>query len=443
MKNIALSKGYEALRRKGANCPECGAVLHLPARVPAENDVIQCSACSWSGGPFDFISSDDDWGAVKQQPAGSKIVKSETADGVRWLMPAAKRLNFLCVFAFLWLSFISFFTAMVLFGEVEDDMSRWAVSLFLVPFWAVGLGVGYAGLRMMLLESILLVNSGEVQLMQKLFGKVKVKELSRAEVKRVERYTAYSQNDRPVYGLRIVTGGKEKLDFGSRLNEDEKRWLLSELKELLVSRKERKVANMSSASGYGGAMQLSSYADLQEIQEKGLELNRVGNSGFRIEREHLSGKWFMLGGLIAAAVSVFLFSRAMEMFDDMGRDFDFFELISLLFELVPFIIGLGFGVAALGAFAAARHFWGLIEQFEFSNDELVVKKGKRGHRMKETRYPKDVFHSGTSRESGSVNNEPRYSVSVKGRSKRVGIVSFVKRDTADQLLGWLDVWFGH
>jgi hypothetical protein len=443
MKRKAMRSGYALLRKKGANCPECGKALHLPREMPEGDDVLQCTSCSWSGGMMDLIPSGNDWGELSSQPAGSKIVKSEIAEGVRWLMPASKRPNFLCFFALIWLGFISFMSFGALFGEVEGDEPTWILFLFFIPFWLVGIGVAYAGLRMMLMESILLVNAEEVQLMQKLFGKVKLKKLKRADVKRVERYTAYKQNERPVYGIRVVTDGKEKLAFGSRLKEDDKRWLLSELREVLMPKMETSRPVVSSAAGYGGAMQIASYDSLDEIVEKGLKLKRVGHDSFRLEREHKSGGWFLLGGLVGCVVSGFLFFSSYQSLDFIDEGFDFFDLLGALLSAVPFIMALVFGAMGIGAFFAAKHFMGLVERFEFSPDELLVKKGKRGHRGKETRYSKDTFHSVSSRNAGHVNNDPRYSVSLKGRNKRVSLVGFVKQDTADHLVSWLDVWLGH
>ncbi|MGJ8671455.1 hypothetical protein [Rubritalea sp.] len=442
IKDFAMRKGYTLLRKKGASCPECGEALDLPEQIPEGDDMLHCSGCNWSGGVFDLVTSADDWGNIQSQPVGSKIIKSETAEGLRWLMPASKRPNFLFFFALIWLGFISFFTFMVVFGSAESEEAGWAVGLFLVPFWAVGGGVAYWGLRMMLMESILLVNAEEVQLMQKLFGKVKLKKVLRSEVKQVERYTAYKQNDRPVYGVRIKTSGKEKIDFGSRLKDEEKRWLVSELSDVLEPKLEINKKSVGSEAAYGGAMKLVSYDELDEIQEKGLKLKRVGDKGFRIEREHQSGKWFLIGGLIGICVSVFLFSQAIDSFD-LGDDFGFMELIDIVFSAVPLIIGLAFGALGLGSLWAAGHFIGLVEKFEFSPDELLVKKGKKGQLGKKVSYTKDTFHSSLKRNLGEVNNDSRYSVSLKGRSKRAAIVGFVKEELADSLVSWLDAWLGH
>ena len=444
MKRLAMRKGYALLRSKGANCPECGSSLDLPRELPEGDDLLHCSACSWSGGMMDLMASNDGWGEVREQPAGSKIVKSSMDGGTQWLMPASKKPNFLCFFALLWLGFVGFITFTLLFGTVEGEDPVWVFLLFLIPFWAVGLGVGYGGLRMMLMESILVVDQSEVRLMQRLFGKVKLKRLGREEVKCVERYTAYSQNERPVYGLRIATGGKEKIAFGSRLKEDEKRWLLSELREVLdlQSRRKSKVQSTAQAAEYGGAVSLISYEDLEEISEGGLEVKRVGYDGFRMKRKHQSGKWYLLGGVVGLVVSVFLFSEAFESLDLESEDFGLLDLVSLLFDVMPFVIGLVFGAMAIGALFAARHFMGLVEYFEFSPQELVVRKAKQGQRGKVTRYAKDVFHSATRRNTGHVNNDPRYSVSLKGRNKRVMIVGYVPGDRADRLVEWLELWLG-
>lgn len=393
---------------------------------------------------LDLTVRRDEWQSnLEVQPADSKIVKSETADSVSWLMPASKRPNFLCFFALMWLGIIGFMTSMIAFGGGESEDPIWMVGLFLIPFWAVGIGVAYWGLRMMLMESILLVNHEEVQLMQKLFGKVKLKKLNRSDVKRVERYTAYKQNERPVYGIRVVTNGKEKLAFGSRLKEDDKRWILSELKEVLEPKREVSRSTVSSAAGYGGAMQLKSYDDLSELQNKGLTLTRVGHDGFRIEREHKSGGWFLLGGLVGIGVSSFLFYTAYQSMDFVDEGFDIFDIFGMLLSAVPFLIGLAFCAMGVGSLFAARHFLGLVEKFEFSPDQLLVRKGKKSQLGEEARYEKDAFHSVTSRQSGHVNNDPRYSVSLKGRNKRVSIVGFVPQETADTLVNWIDAWLGH
>ncbi|GAA5497380.1 hypothetical protein Rhal01_03574 [Rubritalea halochordaticola] len=440
LKDFAVKKGYDIARSKGVKCPKCAQKLLLPPVMPKEglDAEFDCASCGWSGSLSQVMEErreqrDGKLGEAVPKPEKSKIVEADIDGGKSWLIPAKKGVGFLMVFGAIWLSFTLFMSLMFIFGDPVDSntgepASKWTI-LFFVPFWLVGIGVLYAGLRMRYTEVMVLADEHRVRMMKRFFSKVKETTLEIEQVDFVSLKESYRSNDRPVYAVSISEkeGGKG-LSFGSELSDDEKRWLVSSIQQVLPS------SRMVDSSG---SLQIASSADKEEFSHKGMKLERIGQEGFRFTRLNQGGKWAMLIGIVFMVVSFIVVRSGL---DGFGPDTDnWFELIFTIFEIIPFLIGAVFGfvglLLVLGGFSSI----GREEVFEFGKDSLVVETRKKGAVVKGVTHPRDSFRSVDSTNSGHVNNSPRYRVKLKGK-KFVKLCSFVPEEVAADLQAWVEGW---
>lgn len=439
IKNIAMKGGYRLALSKGADCPECGKKLHLPARMPegGMDAVISCHHCGWSdsfSGLFS-LSRGDHLGAKQSKPEETKILESVDGDRYTWLMPAKRRPNFMLFFSALWLLFIGFFTGVMVFGNPTDSSTGeplgWWVYLFLVPFWAVGLGLAYVGLRQAFTELILRVDGREVTLLRKFFGRVWGKSIARDDVGTVSLKEAYRQNESPVYHVFVDNKNGKDIKFGSGLNHDEKRWMLGQLK-VVLGQAVATVAADGTVSSLAGM-------ELDEYQGKGLEIKRVGRDGFRVKRRYGCGKWLITAGLFALVVAGVIFMKTVgEFSDDSGGEgvrwflFNLFDYAGLIAVLV--IVMVAAGVIAGGVWALGR-----VVVSEFGPDALTVTTRWR-HNRKRQRYERSLFRKVRRSNSGHVNNDPRYRVVLIGTKKSVTVCGFENEEVSLLLKAWLEHW---
>ena len=115
LKRFGYERAYGVLKSRGASCPQCAASLNLPVALPKGAGILSCDSCAWSGDVMSLLRVPSDDPEQLEQPAGSKIVRKEEADGSTvWLMPASKTPNGLLVFGVIWTSMIGFMAFMVL-----------------------------------------------------------------------------------------------------------------------------------------------------------------------------------------------------------------------------------------------------------------------------------------------------------------------------------------
>lgn len=192
-----------------------------------------------------------------EAPPDSKIVRKEIQpDHVIWNIPASGKFGFLFVFAILWLAITAlvsggFLIAFLTGGEIEGDMPGWVLIPFFGIFWAVGLGVLYAGLREKYLKCSIEIGKGRVLYRKEMFGKSREKALDLKGVTSISQQEFYQQNYKPVYGVEIK-GAEGKIRFGTVLSEEEKAWLLSDFKKVvaLARGEKQRVAESKEAGGF-------------------------------------------------------------------------------------------------------------------------------------------------------------------------------------------------
>ena len=442
--DFASKKGYELLKKRGAHCPECGRPLSLPRELPEDGfkSTIKCHACSWMGSIGGLNRSPDsdqasDGGRVDRiKPADSKIKEVIGIQKATWLIPAKKGFNFLMFFAAFWLSIVSFITFGLIAGSVDmeggGDLPSWAGGLFLIPFWLIGLGVGYVGLRMAYTELLIRVDQDAVVLTRKFFNRMWDKSIPREHVGKVDLGVAYRQNERPVYQIEIMANEGAGIKFGSNLSDDDKQWMLGGLRNFLKG---------PEVNEYGGAMAVAGGAvlsDAVEVESKTLKIERVGHVGFRITRIYRAGPWFLGIGLAVVVGMVIALVFQWEDFDgDRSSGIGFF--FELLFTAVPFLMTLIGLLVGVGLLAGGYWAMGRKKVFEFSDSGLVLTTHWRSNR-KQKKFPRSEFRKVNKKNSGHVNNDPRYKVVLISDRQTLAVCDYENEEVADAVQAWLGDW---
>jgi hypothetical protein len=231
---------FKALVTKGVlACPSCGA---KPLGIPANaSETLTCSGCGtrasakeWAsaGRPGELVGNPD------RPPAGTKITRGNDASGASvWDIPASGKSGGLLVFAVLWCSIIALVSGGFLFAYLSGEPIQnkgpgkspdWVIIPFLSVFWAVGLGMFYAGFRNKFAKHRIAVSVDAVSLRREFFGKVRDKSLPLAGINAVSQVEFYQKNYQPVHGVEI-RGNGGKLRFGSILTPEEKAWLVADI----------------------------------------------------------------------------------------------------------------------------------------------------------------------------------------------------------------------
>lgn len=447
LKGFALQKLYAIAVRKGVDCPQCDKRLDLPAKLPAGglDAEFSCDKCDWSGSLTDFISegrNDSDAG-IAEKPTDSRIIESNKQGGKSWLIPARKRPNFLWFFSAFWLVITGFVSVAMVAGEIEGDNLGALAYLFMLPFWAVGIGTAYWGLRMSFLEVIVVVKEDQLILLKKVFGKVKQQSLQFDQIGHIELDVAYKQNERPVYQLKVhalagaLDQGGEKckaLKFGTNLKHDEKRWMITQLENACQPAKSLAAGSVDRQS----AGTQTPVNELQTITTKGLKLDRVTAEGFRLTRQHRYGVWCVIGGLIGLIVSVAVGRGALNDLTNLGEGA--MNIVALIFALIPSVISLVFGLLGLASIVFGLKASGRVQVFEFQPDKLQLKEQKRGETLKKESYPREIFTKVKVRSAGEVNGQPRFKVVLQAKGKSIKLCGFESREVASSLEDWVAGW---
>lgn len=434
--SLASSKAYEMLLTRGVSCPDCGKPLDLPRALPEAGfkSTIKCRHCEWMGSLSSLSQSMVDvHSATHEKPTDCLIREAIGIQKATWLIPAKKKFNFLMFFALIWLGMISFATVGMMTGGVsmEDggDTPPWVAELFLIPFWAIGLGVGYIGLRMAYTELLVRVDPSNVVLTRKFFKRMWDKSIPREQVGRVHLSVSHRQNESPIYQIEIendLPDGKN-IKFGNSLSQDDKRWLLCSLQDFLK-------VDADLRRGREGVR----HREAEEIASKTLKIEKIGNVGFRITRLYRAGPWLLgIGFLLVVGTLVGMVVQwgGFDSGDLSGIEF----FLDLIFSGLPFLMTF-FGFL-IGCGLLAGGYWSLGRKkvFEFGQDHLTRTVHWRGERKKE-KFDKASFKRVTSTNSGHVNNEPRYKVSIVGEAQTLNLCDYENSEVADTVELWLQHW---
>ncbi|RYD39675.1 MAG: DUF2244 domain-containing protein [Verrucomicrobiaceae bacterium] len=238
----AEAAGYRSMASKNLLvCPACGT---RPGEIPkGPVEVIACPSCGVRASAAEWAASSVSNGTASPDsvapPSGTRITRSGSDGGeVVWNIPASGNSGGLMFFVILWCSITAivscgFLMAFLKGDGIKGNMPAWALVLFFGLFWAVGIGMSYAALRSKYARHRISAGAGRVVLRRELFGRSTEKSLDMAGINSVSREVFYQKNYRPVHGIEIKGAGG-KLRFGSMLTEDEKAWLVDEMKRVMM-----------------------------------------------------------------------------------------------------------------------------------------------------------------------------------------------------------------
>ena len=226
-----------AVRHVRLGCPGCASA---PSVIPAaQDDVIRCEKCGtaasaleWSAG----ASAQKLIGKADEPPASTKIIREDDSAGtVSWTIPASAKSGGLMFFAAFWCGITGVLTLGAVFARWEGGgpPPAFPLVLFFALFWTVGIGMAYAACRSKYARHRLAANRDTVTLRRMLFGRTTERSLPTPSVQNIEAVEFYQSNYQPVHGIEI-RGSQGKLRFGSMLTEQEKAWLVADLKRVVL-----------------------------------------------------------------------------------------------------------------------------------------------------------------------------------------------------------------
>jgi hypothetical protein len=416
--NKMESVNFKAAVSKGTlACPKCGA---KPSKIPGDiSELLTCNSCGtrasaneWAAGGTSGVLV----GAPERRPANTKITREDDAMGATiWDIPASGKSGGLLIFAVLWCAITGLVSGGFLFAFLSGDSPKgnfpdWALIPFFSIFWAVGLGMFYAGFRNKFAKHRLSVEGGMLILRREFFGKTRDRSLPLAGIKTISQVVFYQQNYQPVYGIEI-RGDSGKLRFGSVLSAEEKAWLVADMRRVVFG---ESVADLTSASS-----------------------NPVRESFFSITLPN-SRKQFLPVALMLFVIGVVFIVVGLRLIDpprsssgsDTSAAFDFFEMI---FGLMTFgFRGMWLLMSSIVALAGASMIVWLVKsrgqemRIEGSDSEISLRTYSRGLVLKDRSFPR-----------ASV-SDIRASLSGSSNGKSMKRLELIVGDKAEKMVNWID-----
>ena len=404
---------FAKAKAKPVRCKACGNTFKPFAdqEIASWGDMIGATTCPQCGLQVELLAggaeSRQDQLAPEgplPQPAGSRIERHEiSVSEFLYHIPATGKGGFVLLFAIVWDGFLLAFASMWFFaaGTEPKNAPSWQAALFLVPFLAVGLGMGYAALRAKYAVHLLFIGPEFIRLQRQLFGRTTNRDLPTPEVTRARQTVFYTENYRPVYGIEI-TAGRQQIKFGSGLEEEDKRWLCAEVREYLRSTgnpnfPQESLANMASGST----------ASARPLAHAIVENRGHDSLIIRIPPSGRWGAWFPVAMILAFTLvggCIFLFSGLLPAFDTIRRlrpGAESFIAIGMLLTA---------SVAVLTWYGALRHRYLQqrisVDRFEIRLETDVL--GRRHGRLLQIREITRVDLCEIMR----INGEPRHAVRV-------------------------------
>ncbi len=128
------------------------------------------------------------------------------------------------------LFFTVFWNSMLVFFITTDAPGK--IALF-TPFIVAGLVVFFIFLYSLLGKTIVVINRDEIRVSIKLFNLEFKRKRTTANLERIDEDIIYLRNKKPVYGIVLFFREEKKISFGTKLSEEERKWLKEELNYLL------------------------------------------------------------------------------------------------------------------------------------------------------------------------------------------------------------------
>lgn len=216
-----------------AECPFCGADLSQiglpePAAAATQPELETIEIPNSTAAPV---------GQFPALPEKSRIKVVEATDSrlVLYIPGGGAQATGIGCFALIWNLFMCAFTPPWVFGMLQGG-NNGPPLLFIIPFlglfWAVGLGMAFAWMKMKFQRTFLLLDRDQVALQRVFFNRKRLEETMLTGGSRAELVESYKQNDQPVYRIEIRGKGRNA-KFGTALSDDEKNWLVDRINEFL------------------------------------------------------------------------------------------------------------------------------------------------------------------------------------------------------------------
>lgn len=209
-------------------CPKCGTQI-ASHNVNMQEGIAYCSDCNEFFRIADFLDSDEELRRI-QKPHYSKVRSTNTGLKYTLSVPPAGWTGvafFLLFFAVIWNG-----VTWGSFAAVED------FDWFLVPFVLVGLLVTAILLFTVYVQTELTIEPEEIRAKWLVLGLTYVRKRKTANLIKITETVMYTQNYQPVYGVGMLFEGEGKLSFGSKLKEEERKWLIGELYDVKAQMEE-------------------------------------------------------------------------------------------------------------------------------------------------------------------------------------------------------------
>lgn len=208
-------------------CKTCNAAIN-PADANITEGVCTCRQC---GGFFKIAALLADDAVITRiaKPAYSSVEFFSDRDSLGFIIPRGRSRGtafFFLFFALFWnaLSW-TMFTVALFQGELFGV-------LFLLIFVTVGAGLALVALYSFYGEFSLLADRSTCRAVWTLFKWNRTKSLITTSITAVTEEVVYTKNYQPVYGVGLKSGSKT-LKFGSALTEEERKWIIGELRHFL------------------------------------------------------------------------------------------------------------------------------------------------------------------------------------------------------------------
>jgi hypothetical protein len=384
-------------------CPQCGESPAMPPTKPEA--ILTCEACGHFGSASEWVPANLSAPASRAgvPPGGTRIQRETLGATVVWDIPPSGKSGGLIAFGWVWTTFIAFFTSLVLysflFGTPGKDNGPLGF-LFLIPFWVVGLGMLHIGYRMKNARHKVVIGDGKVTLTREWRGKVKKKSLPLAELETIHQTVFYSKNYTPVYGIELKCR-RGKLRFGSSLKETDKAWLVAEFK----------AAVWPEAGAEAPAEGTTSPARPSSSPNFAIPLP---NSRVALG----IGIFFSFAGIASLAAFIVL------------KD-SFFKMLPAGILYAGASLELLIGLAILIPYFRNR---GIARSLDGTPSHLVLRKFRKGLTLSEETFPRDSFLDVRTRQTGHVNNEPRFTVELLAGGRATVLARWLKPAEAETLV---------
>lgn len=425
-----------AVAKGGLICPGCGA--RKPDAPGSDTGILRCAVCGYDGSAAEWLAAKTTSGGEirvnpDSPPPGTKIARRKSPGGtVEWDIPASGKSGGLFFFAAIWNGFMLLAIPSALAGSLHVTHGRavpaWMPVPSLLLCWAVGMGILYAALRLKFTKHRISVGGGEVKMTREMFGRTKTKVLAWKDVTEIQKQVFYQQNYQPVYGIEIKGKGG-KLRFGSAMSEEEKSWLVEDLRRVV----------------FGEAADLANPNDYKKAEADEI-MARPPGGAFSVPVPKSSSAliavaffFTMLGGVFVA-VGIFLVPGGKLVLPPAAHNhsFDWFHLIHnlfhhgfriiwILFSSLFFLIGVGL----LISFARNR---GVETKVEGDGGRIAIRKYRGGVKLSESVFPRESLKDVRSYNSGSNSGKPMKAVELLFDNRVAKIAIWMDGAKADALV---------